>query len=98
MPLLGHWQPRAVFFLGFLGGCAMTSSDVVRERMAEEYNCHQGDMTVTELAGNGYRVTGCGSTATYDCSVGANGALTCVKEAGSSPVPAVQALSADAGP
>jgi hypothetical protein len=66
--------------------------------MAEEYNCHQGNMTVTELAANGYRVTGCGSTATYDCSVGANGTMTCVKEAGSSPVPEVPAHPADAGP
>jgi hypothetical protein len=57
------------------------------QRMAEEYNCHQGDMTVTEFTAGGYRVTGCGYTANYDCSTGKNFAFTCVKEANSSPVP-----------
>jgi hypothetical protein len=56
------------------------------QRMAEEYNCHQGEMTVTEFTANGYRVTGCGYTANYACS-GPNANITCTKEAGSSPVP-----------
>jgi hypothetical protein len=66
------------------------------ERMAEDYGCRQGNMPVTELAANGYRVTGCGYTATYDCSSGRYGSFTCVKEAGSSPVPAL-ALPEDVG-
>jgi hypothetical protein len=64
--------------------------------MVQEYNCHQGNMTVTELAANGYRVTGCGYTANYDCSYGDSASLTCVKEAGSSPPPALT-LPEDAG-
>jgi hypothetical protein len=88
--------------LGF-GLCACATTDpgasAVVQRMAEEYNCQQ-DMAVTSYAAGGYRVTGCGYTANYDCSYGKNVSMTCVKEAGSSPVPEVVAApppASDAG-
>jgi hypothetical protein len=83
----------AVLGLGLPAACADTRKQLVMERMAEEYNCHQGDMTVTEFTANGYRVTGCGYTANYDCTYGTTVSTTCVKEADSSPVPALPGVS-----
>jgi len=85
------WRLWTVLGVGLTSAClhGPSNAQVVRERMAEEYNCHQGEMVVTEFIANGYQVTGCGLTASYDCSVGRYNVLTCAKEAGSSPVPTV---------
>jgi hypothetical protein len=81
-------QCWAVVGLGLLSACVTydQGAQAVVDRMAQEYNC-PGEMAVTSYAAGGYRVTGCGYTANYDCSYGRNGSVTCVKEAGSSPVP-----------
>ena len=88
-----RWQfPRkawAALALGLVSACTTTGSgaQTVVQRMAEEYNCNQ-DMAVTTYSAGGYRVEGCGYTANYDCTYGRGATFTCVKEAGSSPVPA----------
>jgi len=80
-------QGSALVGVGLMSGCVTydQGAQAVVQRMAQEYNCPD-EMAVTSYAAGGYRVTGCGYTANYDCSYG-NGSVTCVKEAGSSPVP-----------
>ena len=97
-----HLLSSVVLLLGLLLGCVASDpgAQAAVQRMADEYNCHQGEMAVTSYAAGGYRVSGCGYTANYDCTYGRNVSTTCVKEAGSSPVPdlaAVPPLVSDAG-
>ncbi len=89
-----HLLGSVVLALGLLPGCVTTDplAQAAVQRMAEEYNCHQGDMAVTSYAAGGYRIAGCGYTANYDCSSGRNASVTCVKEAGGSPVPELVAV------
>jgi hypothetical protein len=84
-----HVSRWAVFGLGLCACLTPTDpgAQAAVDRMADEYNCHQGEMAVTSYAAGGYRVSGCGYTANYDCTYGRNVSTTCVKEAGSSPVP-----------
>ena len=42
----------------------------MRARAADEWNCPESSIQVTEAGQNAYRVTGCGRSAYYDCSGG----------------------------
>jgi hypothetical protein len=81
-------------FLTLVAAGCVTGPDLARQRMEADYNCHQSDITVTELPALAYRVQGCGYTATYVCSDGKDNRVSCIKEAGSSPLPT---SDADAG-
>lgn len=47
--------------------CGSSSLEMVRKRHAIQFECDPGGMTVTDMGGETYLVTGCGPRATYKC-------------------------------
>jgi hypothetical protein len=81
-----NWRRMAVLGVGLASAC-VTPTQIAKDRLSEEYNCPENNIEVTPLAGNAFRATGCGYSATYDCTTVKDSGTTCVKEAGASALP-----------
>jgi hypothetical protein len=68
----------AVVLLTPLAGC-FTYEDAVRTRAANEFNCAEEKVTVTDVGAKGFRANGCGQGATYVC-MGSESNPTCIRE------------------
>jgi hypothetical protein len=62
----------AIAFAATLAGCTV---DRVRTRAANDFECAEEKVEVTDIGASGYRAKGCGQTATFVC----NGSV-CVRE------------------
>jgi len=64
-------QATLLALLLFVGACGTTSTvGGMRARAADEWNCPESTIHVTNEGQNVFRVSGCGRTALYECSDG----------------------------
>jgi hypothetical protein len=67
-------------FVALTTSCGVTPpSSPPRARAAYDYGCGEDKLTVTNISGGTFRVTGCGHDAIYDCIYG-SAAVTCMPE------------------
>lgn len=51
-----------------LGGCGIHAESVARTRAANDFNCSEDQIEITEVGGTSYRATGCDHSQVYDCA------------------------------
>jgi len=84
----------AMALFGLTAACTTPAAvNMAQQRLAKEANCPARDVTVTELAGYGYRASGCGHAATYICIPQGEEAPICTLQGATSSGP----TAADAG-
>jgi hypothetical protein len=75
---------RCLIALSLLSLSACTQEAAVRTRAANDLQCNEDKIEISDIGGNAYRARGCGGEATYACTGGAGTqtpSVTCTREA-----------------
>jgi hypothetical protein len=63
---MGRWLAFVLLVLS-CSGADQLAGHVAREQAVQDFRCGRHDVTVQQMDGLTYQVTGCGSSATYSC-------------------------------